>query len=218
LQLPDADHPANRQALRIVCQTRLKIQEIIRKLLLVYAKNPQTEVMMQKKARILIDQAHQQAWAVKPEVAAVMNPANPADASYAKMATLAASHDFEIELHESGLFTDEALQNADSLVIPHASSPEWEQTIPVGSAQFTADELTAIERFVAAGGSLLLLAETEQPKYGNNFAALAQKFGVTIENATVQDLGQAAVRAPDRIRLCFQGRVGSPLPRRRSQG
>ncbi len=159
---------------------------------------------MQKKARILIDQAHQQAWAVKPEVAAVMNPANPADDSYARMAALAASHDFEIELHESGLFTDEALQNADILVIPHASSPEWEQTIPVGSAQFTADELTAIERFVAAGGSLLLLAETEQPKYGNNFAALAHKFGVTIENATVQDPDNSFKEVPTWVKPQFE--------------
>ena len=159
---------------------------------------------MQKKARILIDQAHQQAWAVKPEVAAVMNPANPADASYAKMAALAASHDFEIELHENGLFNDEALQNADILVIPHASSPEWEQTIPVGSAQFTADELTAIERFVAAGGSLLLLAETEQPKYGNNFAALAEKFGVTIENATVQDPDNSFKEVPTWVKPQFE--------------
>ncbi len=159
---------------------------------------------MQKKARILIDQAHQQAWAVKPEVAAVMNPANPADASYAKMAALAASHDFEIELHESGLFTDEALQNADILVIPHASSPEWEQTIQVGSAQFTVDELTAIERFVSAGGALLLLAETEQPKYGNNFAALAHKFGVTIENATVQDPDNSFKEVPTWVKPQFE--------------
>jgi hypothetical protein len=142
---------------------------------------------MQKKARILIDQAHQQAWAVKAEVAAQLNPANPADASYAKMAEAASAHDFEIALHEAGLFDSTTLENADVLVIPHASSPEWEQTIQSGSAKFTDAELAAIEAFVADGGSLLLLAETEQPKYGNNFADLAQRFGISIENATVQD-------------------------------
>ena len=142
---------------------------------------------MQKKARILIDQAHQQAWAVNPTVAAALNAANPADASFAKMAAAAEANDFEINLHEAGLFDSTTLEAADVLVIPHASSPEWEQTINVGSAKFTSAEIDAIESFVAAGGSLLLLAETEQPKYGNNFAELAAKFGVTIENATVQD-------------------------------
>ena len=78
--------------------------------------------------------------AVKPDVAAQLNPANPADASYAKMAEAASAHDFEIALHEAGLFDSTTLANSDVLVIPHASSPEWEQTIQSGSAKFTDDE------------------------------------------------------------------------------
>lgn len=142
---------------------------------------------MRKTARILIDQAHRQAWAVRPEVAAELNPANAADASFANMAAAAVANGFEIRLHEAGLISAEALSSADVLVIPHASMPEWEQTIAVGSPVFTGDELSTIENFVQEGGALLLLAETEQPKYGNNFAELAKRFGVTIENATVQD-------------------------------
>ncbi len=142
---------------------------------------------MQKIARILIDQAHSQAWAVKSEIAATMNPANPADSSYAKMAQIAKVSEFEVELHESGLFTADALAAADILVIPHASTDEWEKTIGVGSPKLTHEELEVLEGFVRSGGSLLLLAETEQPKYGNNLAELASKFGVEVKNSTVQD-------------------------------
>lgn len=142
---------------------------------------------MQKIARILIDQAHNQAWAVRPEIVAAMNSANPADASYAKMVDAAKDAEFQVDLHESGLFTASVLADTDILVIPHSSSDEWEKTIGVGSPKFDAQELDQIENFVHTGGSLLLLAETEQPKYGNNIAELAARFGVEIKNATVQD-------------------------------
>lgn len=164
---------------------------------------------MQKIARILIDQAHNQAWAVRPEVAATMNPANPADASYGKMVEAASSNGFEVSLHEAGLLSAEALTGAEILVIPHASTPEWEQTTGVGSPVLTAAELDAIEKFVSEGGSLLLLAETEQPKYGNNFAELAARFGVKIENATVQDPEHSFKDVPTWVLGSFERMVES---------
>ena len=142
---------------------------------------------MSKTTRILIDQAHSQAWAVKPEQATKMNPANPADASYAKLAETAKEAGFDVALHETGLFDAAALGETDVLVIPHAATEEWEKTIGVGSPIFTPNEIAAIEDFVTKGGSLLLMTETEQPKYGNNFAMLAERFGVKVLNATVQD-------------------------------
>ena len=151
---------------------------------------------MEKIARILIDQAHNQAWAVRPEIAARMNSANPADSSYATMVQVAKDSEFEVDLHESGLFTEDALGDVDILVIPHASSDEWEKTIGVGSPQLTPEELDSVEGFVKSGGSLLLLAETEQPKYGNNFAELAARFGVEIKNATVQDASRSFKDVP----------------------
>ena len=39
---------------------------------------------MRPLARVLIDESHRQAWSTRPEVAAAMNPVNPADASYAR--------------------------------------------------------------------------------------------------------------------------------------
>ena len=145
---------------------------------------------MTKTTAVLIDQAHNQAWAVSEELAAKMNPANPADASYARMAAAAEAKGFSISTHTSGLFNDSTLEGIDVLVIPHASSDDWEKTVGQGSPILTSEELDAVETFVARGGSLLLLAETEQPKYGNNFAELAKKFGVEILNTTVQDLTQ----------------------------
>ena len=142
---------------------------------------------MSKTIRILIDQAHSQAWAVKPDQATKMNPANPADASYARLAESAKDSGFEVALHETGLFDASALAETEVLVIPHAATDEWEKTIGVGSPIFTSDEIEAIEDFVTKGGSLLLMTETEQPKYGNNFATLAERFGVKVLNATVQD-------------------------------
>ena len=159
---------------------------------------------MTKIANILIDQAHNQAWAVSEELAAKMNPANPADASYAKMVAAAASGDFKVSVHGKGLFDEAALADVDVLVIPHASSDDWEKTIGVGSPVLAETELSAIEAFVSRGGSLLLLTETEQPKYGNNFAALARKFGVEIVNTTVQDLTQNHKEVPTWVIASFE--------------
>ncbi len=137
--------------------------------------------------KILIDQSHNQAWAVDPEVAARMNPANPADASYEQAALTLAESGFTVSTHESGPIDSAALNGIDVLLIPHASTSDWEKTIGSGSPVLTSAEISAIESFVAGGGALLLLGETEQPKYGNNFGELSQTFGVTIANATVQD-------------------------------
>ena len=82
---------------------------------------------MSKFTNILIDQAHNQAWAVSEELAAKMNPANPADASYSKMAAAAERNGYQVSLHESGLISADALENVDVLVIPHASSDDWEK-------------------------------------------------------------------------------------------
>ncbi len=45
----------------------------------------------------------------------------------------------------------------------------------------------AIEDSVAAGGGLIVLAETEQKKYGNVLGDLAGRFGIDVVSTTVQD-------------------------------
>ena len=137
--------------------------------------------------KILVDQSHNQAWALDPAIASRMNPANPADASYQQFAETLEGLGFSVLAHNSGLIDSKVLADVDVLVIPHASNSDWEKTIGVGNPVLDPSEISAVEQFVANGGGLLLFGETEQPKYGNNFGELAAKFGVTIANATVQD-------------------------------
>ena len=142
---------------------------------------------MRPLARVLIDESHRQAWSTRPEVAAVMNPVNPADASYAVAAGAAERSGLEVIVHAEGPLDDSALDGVDVLVLPHAADDAWEHTTGVGSPRLTDDELEAIDRFVHAGGGLVILAETEQAKYGNNVADLAARFGIAIDSTTVQD-------------------------------
>ena len=142
---------------------------------------------MRPLARVLIDESHRQAWSTRPEVAAVMNPVNPADASYAVAAGAAQRSGLEVSVHAEGPLDDSALDGVDVLVLPHAADDAWEHTTGVGSPRLTGDELEAIDRFVHAGGGLVILAETEQAKYGNNVADLAARFGIAIDSTTVQD-------------------------------
>jgi hypothetical protein len=143
--------------------------------------------MESKMTKILVDQSHNQAWAIDPATASRMNPANPADASYQQFTETLEGLGFSVIAHDSGLIDSKVLAEVDVLVIPHASTADWEKTIGVGNPVLDPSEISAVEQFVANGGGLLLFAETEQPKYGNNFGELAAKFGVTIANATVQD-------------------------------
>lgn len=136
---------------------------------------------------VLVDEAHRQAWSTRPEIAARMNPQAPADAGYVTAAETLRTAGYEVRAHEDGLLTPEALADVDVLVIPHCSDEEWETTTGVGSPIHCAEELAAIEDFVAAGGGLIVLAETEQKKYGNVLGDLAGRFGIEVVSTTVQD-------------------------------
>ncbi|MEK9737918.1 MAG: hypothetical protein VW239_11400, partial [Candidatus Nanopelagicales bacterium] len=142
---------------------------------------------MRPLARVLVDESHRQAWSMRPEVAAAMSPANPADSSYVLAAERLRGAGFEVRAHTSGTLAAEILADADVLVLPHCSTDEWESTVGSGDPMYADTEVAAIENFVRAGGGLVILAETEQAKYGNNLATIAERFGVEIVNATVQD-------------------------------
>lgn len=142
---------------------------------------------MQRKSRILIDQSHSQAWTVDLELAKKMNPANPADASYAKFKEIAEDAGFLVTAHLQGEITAAVLANADILVLPHAASSQWEHTVGYGDPLMSSTELDAIGEFVNTGGGLLVLGETEQAKYGNNFNELLSRYGIKLSNETVQD-------------------------------
>jgi hypothetical protein len=137
--------------------------------------------------RVLFDEAHSESWTVWREVAEAINPAHPDDTSYARAAELLRHLGHTVAAHTSGPLDAEVLAGQDVLVIAHPSGERWERTTGQGSPVFSAAELDAVEAYVAGGGGLVVLAEEEQDKYGNNLRELLGRFGVGIEHTTVRD-------------------------------
>ncbi|MFM1966014.1 MAG: hypothetical protein RL134_1739 [Actinomycetota bacterium] len=142
---------------------------------------------MRPLARVLIDESHRQAWTTRPELAVRMAPANPADASYAEAAAVLRRAGFEVEAHVAGSIDAAVLRDVDVLVLPHCSTDEWESTTGEGSPVYSAAEIAVLDDFVRAGGGLVVLAETEQAKYGNNLAEITRRFGIDVVTCTAQD-------------------------------
>jgi len=138
-------------------------------------------------ARVLFDEAHSEAWTIRPELASRMQPSHPGDASYAHAARALREEGFAVSANAAAPLCEEMLRETSVLVIAHPSDPAWERTTGHGSPRLTAAELDAIEAFVQRGGGLIVLGETEQEKYGNNINELLARFGVHLENDTVQD-------------------------------
>ena len=169
-----------------------------------------------KSARVLFDEAHSEAWTIRPDLARQMQPAHPDDASLERAAQALDQRDFETAAHTAGPIDATALAGADVLVIAHPSEPKWEATTGTGSPRLGADEIAAIERFVSDGGGLIVLGETEQEKYGNNLNELLEPFGISIANATLQDY-EHAYHAPSWILAdlsrAYHGNGSDPLAR-----
>ena len=140
-----------------------------------------------KRARVLFDEAHSEAWTIRPEVAERMQASHPADASLVQAAAALEARDFEVATNSEGSLDAARLAEADVLVIAHPSDPRWEATTGEGDPRLAAEEIVAIEEFVERGGGLIVLGETEQEKYGNNLNELLARFGIEIETSTVQD-------------------------------
>ena len=136
---------------------------------------------------VVFDEAHQQAWTIRPDLAAAMNPANPDDSSLEAAAARLVKDGFTVAVHETGEITVEELTDVDVLVIAHPSEQRWEHTTGVGSPRYSDAELDAITSFVAAGGGIVVLAEHEQDKYGNNLNELLSRFGLGVDNITAVD-------------------------------
>ncbi|MEV0379622.1 DUF6421 family protein [Nonomuraea sp. NPDC050643] len=146
---------------------------------------------MQSFPRVLFDEAHSESWTVRREVAEAINPAHPDDNSYARAAGLLRHLGHTVTVHTTGPLDAGTLAEQDVLVIAHPSGERWERTTGQGSPVFAAAELDAIQGFVAGGGGLVVLAEEEQDKYGNNLADLLGRFGVRVVHGTVRDPGHA---------------------------
>jgi hypothetical protein len=136
---------------------------------------------------VLFDESHNEAWTIRPDVAERMQPAHPADASYAHAADALREREFTVGAHTEGALDADVLGRCDLVVIAHPSDPAWERTTGCGSPRLEPAEIDALEAYVSGGGGLIVLAETEQDKYGNNLNELLDRFGLRVENDTVQD-------------------------------
>jgi hypothetical protein len=167
-------------------------------------------------AQVLFDESHSEAWTIRPELAQAMQPSHPGDASYGRAAELLGGSQFAVACNPVEPLAAGVLAECDLLVIAHPSDPKWERTTGSGSPRLDAEELDAIERFVSAGGGLIVLGETEQDKYGNNLNELLERFGLQLENDTVQDYEHCA-GAPSWILTSLadggRGREGDLLAR-----
>lgn len=169
-----------------------------------------------KLATVLFDEAHSEAWTIRAELAREMQPSHPDDSSLGRAAAALAERDFVVRENRDRLLTPEVLEGCDVLVIPHPSDPRWERTTGAGEPRFERSELDAIESFVRDGGGLVVLGETEQDKYGNNVNELLERFGLKLENDTVQDYEHCSsvpswIRAE--LRPGARGREGDLLAR-----
>ncbi len=139
-----------------------------------------------KVARVLFDESHGEAWSVRPDVAAAIQPEHPAGSSYALAAAALAERDFDVATLAAGPLSADALSGVDVLVIAHPSDARWERTVG-GSPVLSVPEIEAVAAFVADGGGLVVLGETEEDKYGANLSELLERFGLALDSRTVED-------------------------------
>ena len=70
-------------------------------------------------ARVLVDQSHSSAWSIDADHAALMNPANPGDASLARSVAVLRERGTEVRAHTDGELSPSALAEVDVLVVAH---------------------------------------------------------------------------------------------------
>src|SRR5881397_4037503 len=97
-----------------------------------------------KVARILFDESHSEAWTIRRELAEEMQPAHPADSSYAMAAERLTVRDFEVLPNADRPLTRETLAGADVLVIAHPSDRKWEATVNSRPPRLSDAELDAV--------------------------------------------------------------------------
>jgi hypothetical protein len=162
--------------------------------------------------RVLFDESHSEAWTIRPDVAAAIQPVHPGDSSLARAAEALAEREFEIAAHTAGPLTEAVLAETAVLVIAHPSDPKWEATVAGGSPVLEPAEIEAIEAFVRTGGGLIVLGETEQDKYGSNLNELLARFDVQVESATVQDYEHHHRDAPSWVLASLGDFAGETAP------
>lgn len=137
--------------------------------------------------QVLFDESHSNAWSLDPQVAARINPAQPTDACYSLAAAALRARGADVEAHAQGPLTAQTLREADVLVIAHPAQQGSERSSGTGSPRLEPAELDAVEAYVRGGGGLVVLAECDQDKYGNNLDELLRRFGLSVRSVTCHD-------------------------------
>ncbi|MDO5626820.1 MAG: DUF6421 family protein [Mobilicoccus sp.] len=137
--------------------------------------------------RIVFDESHSEAWSLDEQTAARINPAQPADASYAQAAQALRHRGYEVAAHTDGALRGDVLGEADVLVIAHPADSAAERSSGAGTPIFSEEEIDAIESYVRGGGGLVVLGECQQGSYGSNLLDVLARFGVGIRNDTAHD-------------------------------
>ncbi|NNG37805.1 hypothetical protein HJ588_00755 [Flexivirga sp. ID2601S] len=137
--------------------------------------------------KVVVEQAHSSAWALRRETAARMNPANPADSSLELAADALRARGFEVTGHDTGRIDDAALAGADVLVIDHLAGEQAERVTGDLPPVFDEAEIDTVVQYVEQGGGLVVLAECDQDTYGNNVSELLARFGVRVVSTTVHE-------------------------------
>ena len=140
--------------------------------------------------KILFDESHQQAWSIDLTKASLMNPAQPKDSCYSLAARRLQKEGFRVERQIEGHFDQKALLGVSVVVLPHFSEPSFELTTGNGVHRLTTSEIEALVMYVKNGGGLVVLAEHEHDKYGNNLNNLLDNFGLKVTHTAVVDPGK----------------------------
>ena len=165
-------------------------------------------------ARVVFDESHNEAWTIRPELARAMQPAHPgrfllrARRRGAGRARLRGAPQRRAAADRGDAARLRGAGDRPS-VGPDVGAHDRHRL----AAAEPARRSTRSRQFVAAGGGLVVLGETEQEKYGNNLNELLARFGLHLENDTVQDYEHCR-SAPSWI-LADLAR-GRPWARRRS--
>jgi hypothetical protein len=137
--------------------------------------------------RILFDESHSESWSISAARAREMQPSDPANASYEKAAQALAARDFRVARNLAEPLDDALLERFDVLALIHPCDPKWERTTSQSSPALIPAEIAAVQDFVRAGGGLVVIAENEHDKYGDNLNELLAPMGIHIENGVAFD-------------------------------
>jgi hypothetical protein len=140
-----------------------------------------------KPVRVLFDESHSESWTIDRKRAEVINPSDAINSSYQSAAEAIAVRDCSCFRNLDQPLVSKTLEGIDLLALIHPCDPQWEKTVSTSSPRLTSEEIRAIQSFVEAGGSLLVISEYEHGKYGDNLNELLSVWGITLENTTVLD-------------------------------